>query len=112
MLSILGTKVPERWILDTGASHHNVIDIRCFEDYEGLHNCSLSLGGKAATVPIAGRGTALVVTEVDRAPHELRLTGPLHVPEGRVNLISVSKVLEKGAAVSFEQGGASMSVKG
>ena len=111
LLTTHGTRVPDRWILNTGASHHNVIDRQCFDDYEVLDNCSLSLGAKSATVPIAGRGTATVVTEVDGAPHELRLTGALHVPEGRVNLISVSKVLEKGAGVSFEKGGASMTVR-
>lgn len=58
--------------------------------------------GKDSTFTIAGRGTVEITTTNNGAERRITFENALHTPNLRSNLISVSKLVSKGAKVSFE----------
>lgn len=55
-----------------------------------------------ASAEIKTKGTATIVTTINRKRNDVVLNKTLHVPELRTNLLSVSKITNKGYKVVFD----------
>ena len=94
-------KSVRNWIIDSGASSHMCGDEQFFNELVPVSGKSVSLtDGHKATTKAIGSGS-LVCTDKNGVDHRITLSGVLHVPELETNLISVSKLTEKGAEVTF-----------
>jgi hypothetical protein len=90
-------------LLDSGASDHCFIDKRVFSSYKPISPPRTgNSAGKDSTFTIKGMGTAELLTGDQGEMSKILLTGSLHTPNLRSSLISVLKLVSKGASVSFE----------
>ena len=96
----------ESWILDSGATSHICCDIDLFDHI--APTSSRIAWGNASTLPARGIGAITV-----RLPNSARaiLESVLYVPELQVNLVSLSRLIQKGAKISFLQGSADILLK-
>ena len=89
---------PITWFVDSGCSGHMTHDLSLFHEYHELH----------ATLPIEFRGGDLVpgvgygnIT----LPNGMQIINVLHVPAPKVNLLSISAMLNLGLDVLFRATG-------
>jgi hypothetical protein len=90
-------------LLDSGASDHCFTRRDFFSSYQNiLPPRTGHSAGKDSTFSIEGMGTADILVDNQSVVSKILLTDSLHTPNLRSNLISVSKLVAKGARVSFE----------
>lgn len=91
-------------ILDSGASDHCFVSRSCFASYTPFDTpytgCSAD---KDSSFEIQGKGVVNCITNVMGNPVRVAISDVLHTPNLRTNLISVSKLVAKGAQVHFEK---------
>ncbi|KAJ3640539.1 hypothetical protein Zmor_003832 [Zophobas morio] len=103
-LQVYGTaRAPARdWCLDSGATTHLCNDIGLFREIDCSRRGVLNLANDSAT-ETTGEGTVLFeASAVDGRP-EVSLRSALHVPDLRTNLLSVSKITDRGFEVCFRR---------
>ena len=99
-------------LLDSGASDHCFTDRALFTTYTPLSQATPGLGaGRDSTFQIVGRGNVKFESVIDGEVKKITLNDVLHTPGLRSNLISVSKLSEKGANVFFNNRFAFVTVK-
>lgn len=90
-------------LLDSGASDHCFVERGQFESYERLDPPRTGhSAGKGSTFNIMGVGVASFLTNTNGSMLKINMDGALHTPNLRSNLLSVSKLVSKGASVSFQ----------
>jgi hypothetical protein len=90
-------------LLDSGASNHCFTEMELFTTYRQVDPPRTGhSAGKDSTFTIEGSGTVELSMEDQGAITKVLLANLLHTPHLRSNLISVSKLVSKGASVSFE----------
>jgi hypothetical protein len=90
------------WHLDSGATDHICNDKAAFTDIKRLPKPIQIRIGDNSTVPAVGIGTVQLLASKNR---KIQLTGVLYVPTIRTNLLSVSKLTDKGYDVRFSKDG-------
>ena len=90
------------WVVDSGATSHMCYRRDLFVTYEKLQKPENVTLGDGRTLEAIGRGTVTLVMKLPNGEREPRkLLETLHVPDLSVNLVSVSKVSERGRVVRF-----------
>ena len=95
-------------LVDTGATSHIIKDINKFESFETEYDSSGHIielaDGTRTTGRVKGRGTACFrMNDNKGVTHNVRLTNALYIPGYNQNILSVRKVTDKGAKVSFSK---------
>lgn len=96
------------WVLDSGSSNHLTPDRASFSTYEKLAAPVHVTFGNGERAQAVGRGDVPLVV----GNTQVTLTAVLHVPEARVNLVSVRRVVGTGARVEFGDGTCSITKGG
>lgn len=91
---------PENWCLDSGCTSHLCKDEEKFVEIEESRPGKLNLASHASA-EIKGRGTVEITAEVDGQRKNVSLKDTLHVPDLRMNLLSVGKMTDNGFTVVF-----------
>ncbi|KAF7763932.1 hypothetical protein Agabi119p4_8469 [Agaricus bisporus var. burnettii] len=90
-------------LLDSGASDHCFVDRDVFVKYKAIVPPRTgNSAGKDSTFAIEGTGTAEMWLNTGNITTKVVFSDSLHTPPLRSNLISVSKLVAKGASVSFK----------
>jgi hypothetical protein len=90
-------------LLDSGASDHCFTRKDLFLSYRAISPPRAGhSAGKDSTFSIEGTGTANLSVDNQGIVSKILLANSLHTPNLRSNLISVSKLVSRGARVSFE----------
>jgi len=90
-------------LIDSGASDHCFADKSMFTTYRPLKQPSEGLSAERNSMfSIVGKGDIELHTFVEERRQRIILENVLHTPELRSNLISVSKLGQKGASVNFD----------
>jgi len=93
-----------------GASDHCFADKSLFTTYKALEQPLVGLSAnKGATFSIIGKGNIEIITDINGMRRKVKFENALHTPEMRSNLISLSRLEDKGAR--FEIGGGKVLVK-
>jgi len=101
----------DTWVLDSGASQHMTPTYEHLLNYRVIAGRSVRFGdGQEAQA--LGVGDVQLITEVDGNAIPVLFTGVLHVPGLVTNLISVSRCVQQGASVAFEDGHCAISFDG
>ena len=92
--------------MDSGATSHICCNIDLFDKIAPT-SCKIAWGN-ASTLPTHGIGAITV-----RLPNTARavLESVLYIPELQLNLVSLSRLMQKGAKISFLQGSADIVLK-
>lgn len=95
----------DNWILDSGATVHMSFQPSDFHDivYGNFGNVTIANGTK---LKIEGRGTVILVIDMNGSPLTLRLNKVSFVPQLSCKLISVRALETSGTPVSFSNGSA------
>jgi len=90
-----------RWFLDSGATSHMTNDSSIFNEFDNEYcgDITIANGNKITCI---GRGKVIIRLVVHNDEHLITLNDVLLVPSIDSNLISVSKLCEKGFAVTFD----------
>ena len=96
------TKNKHPWIIDSGCTSHMTFDRNAFSTYTECDE-TVVVGTKQET-KVAGRGTIDIKAQVDGRPFNIKLMDVLHVPAFGYQLLSVSRVSNKGLNVQFSDG--------
>ena len=96
----------DNWILDSGATSHICCDLNLFDSLAPI-STRIAWGG-AITLPAHGIGSITV-----SLPNSARavLESVLYVLELQLNLVSLSRLMRKGAKISFLEGCADILLK-
>ena len=86
------------WILDSGATRHMTLDRTAFTEYSTVENWPVEMAN-GAIMPGAGLGKVRLAVKVRGYTRSVVLTDVLHVPQIKGNLISVTKLQDKGMVV-------------
>ncbi len=96
--------------MDSGATAHLCNDVELFREFSGSNRGSLSLANHATTETM-GEGTAHFATDTTGVRTEVSLNKTLHVLDLRTNLVSVSKITDRGFELHFRKGEAAILYK-
>ena len=97
----LDKKTARRWLIDSGASAHMCGEKKFFDGMRPIAKRTVTLAdGRQTEAEAIGSGM-LICKDKDGQDREIVLSGVLYVPELKTNLVSVSRLTQKGAAVSF-----------
>lgn len=96
----------DNWILDSGATSHIYYDINLFNSIAPTAT-RIAWGG-VSTLPTNSIG-AITVSLPNSA--KAVLESVLYIPELQLNLVSLSRLLKKGAKISFSKGRADVLLK-
>ncbi|KMQ88472.1 retrovirus-related gag-pol polyprotein [Lasius niger] len=91
----------DRWCLDSGCTSHLCGDSGRFVHLGKITTGKLSLANNSST-NIVGKGTIRLNTEIEGRSKIVSLEDTLHVPDLRTNLLSVSKITDRGYKVIFD----------
>ena len=94
------------WCLDSGATSHLCSNEAMFTSSKTVDS-GLRLASSAVT-PVAAIGNVKITTNVGKHSKRIELRNVLYVPELRTNLLSVSKLVDKGNHVTFTKEGATV----
>ena len=94
----LARDVRNRWLLDSGATVHICTDVRMMEDKKQVSETVVVGNGTEIVSTVSGTVTLTTTDEGKR----LKLTDVLYAPEFKQNIISVSRMIDKGNQVIFE----------
>jgi len=90
-------------LLDSGTSDHYFIAKSWFSSYNTISSPRRGNSArKDSTFTIDGTGVAEFSTTIDGIASRIKMNDALHISQLRSNLISVSKLVEKGMTVAFE----------
>jgi len=90
-------------LLDSGVSDHCFITKSWFSSYNMISSSQRGNSArKDSTFTIDSTGVAEFSTTIDGIASRIKMNDVLHTPQLRSNLISVSKLVEKGMTVAFE----------
>ncbi len=89
------------WIIDSGCSSHLTFDRSAFVSYNELKDKTIVVGTKQET-KFAGTGDIYIKVFVDGKPFKVRLMNVLHVPGTDYQILSVSKIIDKGLNAKFD----------
>ena len=95
----LYTAERERWMMDSGATHHMSPFKSDFADYAPCQG-AVSLGDKSSVKQI---GVGSVIFKTSQGT-QLTLTSVLHIPELKTRFLSTRALVQKGATVLFDHG--------
>lgn len=90
------------WFLDSGATDHMSNRIEWFEDYEKFATPRLVRIGDGTLLRAEGKGDIVIFALVEDQWCEKHLKDVLYVPDIKLNLFSLSTVLEKGFTLSAD----------
>jgi len=91
-------------LIDSRASDHCFIDKASFITITYMHQPNMGLAAsRESTFSIAGEGKAKIETNVNGITRAITFNDALYTPELRSNLISVSRLVGKGAKVHFDE---------
>ena len=94
------TQYKNMWILDSGATDHHIVDELCFKK---LDKCVSSVKcANGLSSPVKGIGEVMLSCKVDDVSLDVHLTNARFAPCLSCNLVSVRKLVEKGAKIIFE----------
>ncbi len=93
------------WIVDSGATSHMCHSRDLFVTYKKLQKPEIVTLGDGRSLEAIGRGTVTLEMRLPGETKRRNLLHTLHVPELSLNLVSVSKVSEKGRIVRFVETG-------
>lgn len=96
------TTYVKRWCLDSGCTSHLCGDSSKFMDLGKIATEKLNLANNSST-NIIGRGTIRLNAEVEGRLKNVDLEDALLVPDLRTNLLSVSKITDRGFKVIFDE---------
>ena len=101
----------DKWILDSGASHHMAWNQAIFSNYQALPETKICAcdGRKVAA---CGIGDVKIRTRADGKMNEVTLIDVLHIPPLVVNLLSSAKADDSGAQVLVKNGYCAITVRG
>lgn len=98
----VGMNTSYRWCLDSGATSHLSNEPKDFISLGTAHESELKLANYGSS-KIVSAGTATFTSDVFGEVKKITLNDTLHVPELRTNLLSVSKMTDKGYQVLFQR---------
>ncbi|XP_011859363.1 PREDICTED: uncharacterized protein LOC105556859 [Vollenhovia emeryi] len=90
------------WYLDSGSTSHICKDVDLFTETNEVESGRLK-SASDASAEIKMRGTAAITTVIGGKRRDIALNETLHVPKLRMNLLSVSKIADKGYRVNFDK---------
>ncbi|TPX41284.1 hypothetical protein CcCBS67573_g10585, partial [Chytriomyces confervae] len=96
------------WILDSGASNHMTGNKETLANWTPSSELGKVTVASGDELEINGAGSL----DLQGPDRPVTITGVLYVPGLSVNLLSISALGTKGAAISFDGKGASVSIKG
>lgn len=110
--TVIDEMICNGWYLDSGATKHMCRDRNLFETIK-LSNGANVIMANGAKVAEKGRGVVKIkcIDDVSRS-REVTIEDVLWLPELEANLISISKLAQKGLVVTFASGGANISKNG
>ena len=91
----------DEFILDSGATDHIFCNRSVFKSIKPTPGNHVALGGEGISIPVEGRGAANIVAISGDHRHEMQISEAYFVPRAAANLISIARLMEKGAEVSF-----------
>jgi hypothetical protein len=94
----LGTEL--NWILDSGCSNHMTPDSSKFITYERLNTPVVFTFANGQKAEAVARGDV----QLQVGSLQITLNSALHVPDSKVNLLSIHKIQDSGAQVQFSGG--------
>jgi len=101
-----------RTLIDSGTSDHCFADKSFFISYSPLNQNISGLSTSInSTFNILGRGTVKFKMRVEGTLRSITLNNAMYIPDLRSNLISVSRLLEKGVDAIFSVTDNSVSIK-
>ncbi len=104
--ALIAGSLSANWIVDSGATSHMCYYKNLFVSYEKLQKTENVTLGDGRSLNVIGRGTVLLVMKLaDGRKEPRKLLETLHVPDLSFNLVSVSKVSERGRIVRFVETG-------
>jgi len=90
-------------LINSGASDHYFVNRESFTSLTLLHQPTIGLAAaKESIFNVTGKGKAKIKTCVNSTNRNITFEDALHIPELCSNLISVSKLAEKGVKVEFD----------
>lgn len=90
------------WCLDSGCTSHICKNTELFTEINKSESSKLNLASDASA-EIKARGVATIATTINGEKSEVTLNETLLVSELRTNLLSVSKITDKGHKVVFDK---------
>jgi len=93
---------PSAWILDSGCTAHLCGSKDLFEWIDESNKGRLNLANRTST-DVEGRGAVKVPITCSEGRKIIELQNTLFVPDLRANLISVSRITDKGNTVTFQR---------
>lgn len=91
-----------QWAIDTACSRHITHSKPHFIKYESLVTGAAQIKGLGGTsCPAVGRGTVKIRCTINGKSRAVHLTNVYHVPDCKVNLISVGQLFRIGAEIKF-----------
>lgn len=97
----LHKKTARKWLVDSGASAHMCGEKKFFDGMRPITKRTVTLAdGRQTQAEAIGSGM-LICKDKDGHNRKIVLSGVLYVPELKTNLVSVSRLTQKGAVVSF-----------
>ena len=93
------------WIIDSGATCHICHDHNSFVELNTLEKPLDVTLGDGHTLKAVGHGTVILILKSGCLTRKCKLNDVLYVPELTYNLLSVSKAVEKGITVTFNERG-------
>jgi hypothetical protein len=101
-LNDMSTQLATQWAIDTACSRHITHSKTHFIKYEPLITGGALIKGLWGTsCPAIGRGTVKTRCTIKGKSRAVHLTNVYHVPDCKVNLISVGQLFKIGADVRF-----------
>lgn len=91
-----------QWVVDSGATDHIIADDRFCRDLKGSSKTIMM--GNGVRVKAKAEGSVWMTTQVGSKEVFLKLDDVLVIPEAPHNLLSVSRMVDKGAKVVSEPG--------
>ena len=93
------------WIMDSGATCHICNDRNSFVELRNLKKTLDVTLGDAHTLKAIGHGTVILMMKTGCLTRKCKLHDVLFVPNLTCNLLSVSKAVDKGISVTFNERG-------
>jgi len=91
-------------LIDSGAPDHYFVNRESFISLTPLHQPTMGLAAaKESIFNVTGKRKAKIKMCVNGTNRNITFKDALHTPELRSNLISISKLAEKGVKVEFDQ---------
>jgi len=95
------------WCFDSDCTSHMCNDVGVFKDINSCERGKLKLANDACA-EIEAKGTVSFTANVKGTDKTVRFLDMLYVPDFRTNLISVSRITDKGHSVIFDKDQASV----